>query len=88
MLLKQDQKKLVIVDVIGVIVAAITMFFVTYAIIHAAGTTLVFWALSFIFAGFQMLGFIEGILEYVRISRIKKYSKDTVVLSAKKKFNI
>lgn len=72
------ERNLFILDVIGCIVSMIALFLLMFIMTFVESLVIVLVAALFIYTVFQLLGFLEGLLQFMKQRKIKKYSGSKV----------
>ena len=72
------ERNLFILDVIGCIVSMIALFLLMFIMAFVETFVIVFVTALFIYTVFQLLGFLEGLLQFMKQRKIKKYSGSKV----------
>ena len=72
------ERNLFILDVIGCIVSMIALFLLMFIKAYVETFVIVFVTGLFIYTVFQLLGFLEGLLQFMKQRKIKKYSGSKV----------
>ena len=72
------ERNLFILDVIGCIVSLIALFLLMFIMAFVETFVIVFVTALFIYTVFQLLGFLEGLLQFMKQRKIKKYSGSKV----------
>lgn len=72
------ERNLFILDVIGCIVSMIALFLLMFIMAFVETFVIVFVTALFIYVVFQLLGFLDGALQFMKQRKIKKYSGSKV----------
>ena len=72
------ERNLFILDVIGCVVSMIALFLLMFIMTFVESLVIVLVAALFIYTVFQLLGFLEGLLQFMKQRKIKKYSGSKV----------
>ena len=72
------ERNLYILDVVGCIVSMIALFLLMFIMVFVETFVIVFVTSLFIYAVFQLLGFLDGVLQFMKQRKNKKYSGSKV----------
>ena len=72
------ERNLFILDVIGCIISVVALFLLMFIMTFAEPLAILFVTVLFIFVTFQLLSFLDGVLQFMKQRRIKKYSGSKV----------
>ena len=72
------ERNLFILDVIGCVVSMIALFLLMFIMTFVESHVIVLVAALFIYVVFQLLGFLDGTLQFMKQRKIKKYSGSKV----------
>lgn len=72
------ERNLFILDVIGCVVSMIALFLLMFIMAFVETFVIVFVTALFIYTVFQLLGFLDGVLQFMKQRKIKKYSESKV----------
>ena len=72
------ERNLFILDVIGCIISVVALFLLMFIMTFAEPLPILFVTVLFIFVTFQLLSFLDGVLQFMKQRRIKKYSGSKV----------
>ena len=72
------ERNLFILDVIGCIISVVALFLLMFIMTFAEPLAILFGTFLFISVVFQLLGFLDGVLQFMKQRQIKKYSGSKV----------
>ena len=72
------ERALFILDVIGSVISVIALFLLMFIMTFVESFAIIFVVVLFIYTIFQLLGFLDGVLLFMKQRKIKKYSGSKV----------
>ena len=72
------ERNLFILDFIGCVVSMIALFLLMFIMTFVESAAIVLVVALFIYVVFQLLGFLDGVLQFMKQRKIKKYSESKV----------
>lgn len=69
---------LFILDFMGCAVSIVALFFLMFIMTFIESIFIVFVAVLFIYVVFQLLSFLDGVLQFMKQRKVKKYSESVV----------